>query len=89
MYSRIMLAPKKRTTLTLPASALKQAEKIAAERHLTLSAVVAEALEDGLTMRSRTQRAEQVLAAYRTAFSGFTEQERLLLDGIELEPQVG
>ena len=84
-----MLASKKRTTLTLPASALKRAEKIAAERHVTLSAVVAEALEDGLTMRSRTQRAEQVLAAYRTAFSGFTEQERLLLDGIELEPEVG
>ena len=89
MYSRIMLAPKKRTTLTLPASALKQAEKLAAERQVTLSAVVAEALEDGLSMRSRTRRAEQVLAAYRTAFSGFTEQERLLLDGIELEPQVG
>ena len=89
MYSRIMLAPKKRTTLTLPASALKQAEKLAAERQVTLSAVVAEALEDGLSLRSRTRRAEQVLAAYRTAFSGFTEQERLLLDGIELEPQVG
>ena len=89
MYSRIMLAPKKRTTLTLPASALKQAEKIGAGRQVTLSAVVAEALEDGLSMRSRTRRAEQVLAAYRTAFSGFTEQERLLLDGIELEPQVG
>lgn len=68
---------------------MERAEKIAAERHVTLSAEVAEALEDGLTMRSRTRRAEQVLAAYRLAFSGFTEEERLLLDGIELEPEVG
>lgn len=67
---------------------MKRAAKIAAERHATLSAVVAEALEDGLTTRSRTQRAEQVLAAYRTAFNGFTDQERLLLDDIELEPKV-
>jgi predicted kinase len=84
-----MLASTRRTTLTLPASALQEAEKIAAERHVTLSTVVAEALEDGLAMRSRTRRAEEVLAAYKTAFSGFTEEERLLLDGIELEPELG
>lgn len=84
-----MLESKKRTTLTLPASALQEAEKIAADRHVTLSTVVAEALEDGLAMRSRTRRAEEVLAAYRTAFGGFTEEERFLLDGIELEPELG
>ena len=78
---------KKRTTLTLPALALSRAEKIAAKRHVTLSTVVAEALEDGLAMASRVRRADEVLAAYRAAFSGFTEEE-LMLDGIDLEPKV-
>jgi hypothetical protein len=40
-------------------------------------------------MLSRTRRSEEVLAAYQKAFSGFTEEERLLLDGIELEPDLG
>ena len=78
----------KRTTLTLPASALNRAGKLAAERHVTLSTVVAEALQDGLAMRQRTRRAEEVLAKYRAAFSGFTEEERLLLDGVDLEPEL-
>ncbi len=55
----------KRTTLTLPSSALDQAEQIANRRHVTLSTVVAEALEDGLAIASRTRRAEEVLAAYK------------------------
>ena len=80
---------KKRTTLTLPASALKRAGKIAAQRHVTLSTVVAEALEEGLALGSRTRRGEEVLAGYRAAFSGFTEEERLMLDGVDLEPAVG
>lgn len=79
----------KRTTLTLPAAALERAGQIAAERHLTLSAVVAEVLEEGLAVRSRTQRASEVLAAYRSAFAGMTEEERLMLDGVDLETEVG
>ncbi len=79
----------KRTTLTLPASALKRAQEIAAARHVTLSTVVTEALEDGLAARSRSQRASDVLAAYRTAFGGFTEEERLMLDGVDWGPEVG
>ena len=79
---------KKRTTLTLPASALSRAERIAAQRHVTVSTVVAEALEDGLAMASRVRRSDEVLGAYRTAFSGFTAEERLMLDGIDLEPAV-
>ena len=51
--------------------------------------MVAERLTDGLAMRSRTRRASEVLAAYRTAFGGLTEEERLLLDGVDLEPEVG
>ena len=88
MYNRIMTATSKRTTVTLPAAALERAEEIAAERHMTLSAVISEMLEDGLAMLLRARRADQILAAYRTAFQGFTEEERLLLDGVELEPMV-
>lgn len=88
MYNRIMFATNKRTTLTLPASALQRAEEIAAERHVTLSTVISEMLEDGLAMLFRARRADEILAAYRTAFQGFTEEERLLLDGVELEPMV-
>ncbi len=84
-----MLQSKKRTTLTLPVSALKQAEEIAKDRHVTLSAVVSEVLQDGLATLSRTRKAEEVLASYRAAFSGFSEEERLLLDGIEMEPELG
>lgn len=84
-----MRASNKRTTLTLPESVLSQAAKIATERQVTLSAVVAEALEDGLAMRRRAKRADEVLAAYRAAFSGFTEEESLVLDGVDLEPEVG
>lgn len=80
---------KRRTTLTLPASALSKAEEIAARRDVTVSTVVAEALEDGLAMAARVRRSEEVLAAYKAAFSGFTEEERLLLDGVELEPVNG
>ncbi len=79
---------KRRTTLTLPSQALDRAEKIAAERHVTLSTVIAETLEDGFAARDRATRADAVLAGYRAAFSNFTEQERLLLDGVELEPEV-
>ena len=89
MRKRIMNHAKKRTTLTLPESALRQAEQIATERQVTLSVVVAEALEDGLAMRRRSRRSEEVLAAYRSAFGGVTEEERLLLDGVELEPEIG
>lgn len=84
-----MSSEKKRTTLTLPAAALREAERIAVERNVTLSAVVAESLEVGLAVRGRARRAEDVLAAYQAAFGGFTEEERSLLDGIELEPEVG
>ena len=83
-----MTAAKKRTTLTLPASALDQAEEIAAQRHVTLSTVVAEALEEGLALGARKRRGEDLLSSYLAAFSGFNEEERLMLDGIDLEPAI-
>jgi post-segregation antitoxin (ccd killing protein) len=77
---------KQRTTLTLPSDSLAKAKRIARTRGVNLSAVVSEALADGLRLHAATERSEEVLSLYRKAFSGFTEDERSILDGIILEP---
>jgi hypothetical protein len=77
---------KRRTTLTLPADVLSQAERIARMRKTTLSSVVAEALEDGLRVPAAALRSEEVLKAYQQAFAGFSDEEMMILDGIILEP---
>ena len=53
---------------------------------MNLSTVISEALSEGLRLHEATERSEEVLNAYRKAFSGFTEVEMALLDGIILEP---
>lgn len=80
---------KRRTTLTLPADSLNQAERIARARKVNLSTVVSEALSDGLRLNSAVERSEAVLAAYKKAFAGFSEEEMLILDGLILEPISG
>jgi post-segregation antitoxin (ccd killing protein) len=77
---------KRRTTLTLPADSLLQAERIARARKVNLSTVISEALSEGLRLRAAAERSEEVLAAYKKAFSGFTDEETSILDGIILEP---
>jgi hypothetical protein len=54
-------------------------------KKMNLSAVIAEALADGLRQQTATERSEEVLDRYRKAFSSFTDEEMLLLDGIVLE----
>jgi len=81
-----MKSSKRRTTLTLPADALRDAEKIARARHLNLSAVVAEAMVNGLKMQASASRSNEVLEGYRRAFQGFSEDEMAILDGVILEP---
>jgi post-segregation antitoxin (ccd killing protein) len=76
---------KRRTTLTLPADSLLQAERIARARRVNLSTVIAEALSDGLRTHAAAQRSEEVLNAYKKAFTGFSDLEMLVLDGILLE----
>ena len=75
---------KRRTTLTLPEASLSEAEQIARKRNVNLSTVVAEALSEGLRRHAATQRSGQILRAYAQAFAGFSEPERLILDGIIL-----
>ena len=75
----------RRTTLTLPSGCLETAQRIARKRHLTLSAVISEALERGLKEEEQAQRSEAILAAYSTAFAAFSNDDLLLLDGIVAE----
>lgn len=77
---------RRRTTLTLPADSLAQAERIARARKVNLSVVISEALSDGLRMHAATERSEQVLNAYKKAFSGFSDEEMMVLDGVALGP---
>lgn len=76
----------RRTTLTLPADALTQAQRIASARKVNLSTVIAEALHEGLRLQTATERSEEVLSAYKKAFSGFSAEEMAILDGVILEP---
>ena len=77
---------KRRTTLTLPVDSLLQAERIARARRVNLSTVISEALSNGLRMHTAAERSEEVLKAYNKAFTGFSDEEMLVLDGIFLEP---
>jgi hypothetical protein len=76
---------KRRTTLTLPVDTLSHAEQIARQRNVSLSSVVAEALDEGLRVHASIQRSEEVLKAYQQAFSGLSQEELMILDGIILE----
>jgi hypothetical protein len=75
-----------RTTLTLPADSLREAQRIARTKKVNVSAVIAEALSEGLRLQTAAERSEAVLESYRKAFSGFTEEEMAVLDGVILEP---
>ena len=80
---------KRRTTLTLPADSLVQAERIARARKVSLSTVIAEALSEGLRLHAVAERSDQVLKGYQKAFAGFSEEEMMILDGIVVEPPAG
>jgi len=73
---------KRRTTLSLPSESLARAERLAIYRKVTLSTVVAEAMEAGLRSQAAVERSEEVLKNYQKAFEGFTEDELLILDGV-------
>ena len=77
---------KRRTTLTLAADSLLQAERIARAKRVNLSTVISEALSDGLRMHAAAERSHEVLSAYKRAFTGFSDEEMLVLDGVALDP---
>ena len=79
-------ALKRRTTLTLPSDSLLQAQKIAQSRQVNLSTVISEVVSAGLQLERARHRRNQILENYRTAFTGFSEDELAILDGVILEP---
>ena len=89
MSRRSHLSPplkKRRTTLTLPVDSLTEAQRIARKRRVNLSTVITEALSEGLRLKMAAERSEEVFDGYRKAFSGFSDEEMSILDGIVLEP---
>jgi len=70
----------------LPADSLKEAHRIARVRKVNLSTVIAEALSEGLRVQTAAERSQEVLERYQKAFTGFTDEELALLDGVILEP---
>jgi hypothetical protein len=79
-------ALKRRTTLTLPSDSLLQAQKIADSRQVNLSTVISEVVSVGLQLEGARHRRNQILENYRKAFTGFSEDELAILDGVILEP---
>ena len=80
---------KRRTTLTLPAESLAEAQRIAHSKKVYLSSVITEALNEGLRFQMAAQRRDEVIEGYLKAFSGFSEEEMFILDGVILEPTSG
>jgi hypothetical protein len=81
--------PRRRTTLTLPADVLMQAQRMARAKRVNLGTVISEALSDGLRMRAAAERSNELLSAYKTAFSAFSDEEKIILDGLLLDPATG
>lgn len=77
---------KRRTTLSLPADSLNEAQRIARARKVNLSTVIGEALAEGLRVQSTAERCEEVLERYQKAFSGFSDDEIAILNGVILQP---
>jgi hypothetical protein len=72
----------RRTTLTLPADSLTEAQRITHARKVNLSTVIAEALNEGLRLHTAAERRDEVLEGYKKAFSGFSDDEMSILDGV-------
>ena len=77
---------KRRITLTLPSDSLLQAQKIADSRQVNLSTVISGVVSAGLQIENARHRRNRILENYRRAFTGFSEEELAILDGVILEP---
>jgi len=56
---------------------------------VTLSTVISEAISEGLRVNAPLKRRKQGFESWKKAFSGFTDDEIAILDGIMLEPIIG
>lgn len=71
-----------RTTISLPATSLTAAKRLAKARRVKLSTVVAEALDESLTQQQAKDQAKATFGRSQRAFEGFNEEELMILDGI-------
>jgi hypothetical protein len=74
------------STLSLPADALSEAERIARARKVNVSAVIGEGLSEGLRLQTTAERSDEVLERYQKAFLGFSDSEMAVLNGVILQP---
>jgi metal-responsive CopG/Arc/MetJ family transcriptional regulator len=75
----------RRTTLTLPEGLLKKVERLAQDRHQTLSAAVTMLIEQPLRQYEVQRENGNVWEMLRSSMAGLTEEEQLQVDGIVLE----
>ncbi|MCU1328585.1 MAG: hypothetical protein JWN34_3955 [Bryobacterales bacterium] len=73
------------STLTSLSESLKEAKRIAHSRRVSVSGVIAEALAEGLRVEAARERLAEIVGNYRAAFSGFSDDELAILDGVVLE----
>jgi hypothetical protein len=70
----------------LPEDLVRKAEHLARQRRQTLSASIAELMEQSLrSYRFKQANNHSTLRSLQKAFAPFTEEEMLLLDGIIME----
>src|SRR6476660_8968209 len=74
----------RRTTLTLPEDLLKKVERLAVQRHQTVSAAIATLIEAPLRQLEVQDRSGNSWDHLRKSMEGLTEEEQMLIDGIIL-----
>ena len=79
-------AAKRRTTLTLPVTALRHAERVARDRNVNVSTVVGEVLERDRRTYADGERRKAAWDAYCESRRRLTEEQLMVLDGIILSP---
>ncbi len=72
--------------MTLPPESLAKAQGIARARRVGLGAVIQEWVAEGLRADAARHRRDEILANYRKAFAGFSDDDLAVLDGIMLHP---
>ncbi|MBL8227511.1 MAG: hypothetical protein JNL98_03505 [Bryobacterales bacterium] len=75
---------KRRTTVTLPAATLHSMKRLANRRKVHLNVILNEALEEGLRHQLAMEQAEAFVQRMGRAFGGLTEEELLMVNGIDL-----
>ena len=74
----------RRTTVTLPDDLLRKVERLAVQRHQTVSAAIATLIETSLRQLEVQDRSGNGWDHLRKSMEGLTEEEQMLIDGVIL-----